>query len=83
MCMQMPSKPMTFKKSGPARTGVLDIYHASTYIANVGKALFGEASADAKAWLEEGRARLLSDGLLLSGGAEAAIANVSVACASG
>jgi hypothetical protein len=46
----------------PGATGVLDIYHASSYISDAGKALFGEGSAEAKAWLEEGRERLLSDG---------------------
>jgi hypothetical protein len=45
----------------PGSAGVLDIDHASAHISDAGKGLFGEGSA-AKAWLEEGRALLLSDG---------------------
>jgi hypothetical protein len=45
----------------PGSGGVLDIYHASGHISDAGKGLFGEGAA-AKAWLEEGRALLLSDG---------------------
>jgi hypothetical protein len=46
----------------PGGGGVLDIYHAAAHIAGAGKALFGEGSAAAAAWLEAGRGRLLSDG---------------------
>ena len=42
--------------------GVLDIYHAAGHIAEAGKKLFGEGAEAAKAFLEEGRALLLSDG---------------------
>jgi len=41
---------------------VLDIYHAAEHIADAGKGLFGEGTAAARAWLEGGRALLLSDG---------------------
>lgn len=46
----------------PGAAGVLDIYHASTYIADAGKALFGEGTAAATAWLDQGRHSLLTDG---------------------
>ncbi len=42
--------------------GVLDIYHAAEHISGAGKKLFGEGTDEAKTWLEEGRASLLSDG---------------------
>jgi hypothetical protein len=41
---------------------VLDIYHAAEHIADAGKGLFGEGTAAASTWLEEGRRLLLSDG---------------------
>ena len=46
----------------PGSGGVLDIYHAAEHISDAGKKLFGEKSAEAKAWLEGGRGLLLSDG---------------------
>jgi hypothetical protein len=46
----------------PGSGGVLDIYHAAEHIAEAGKKLFGEKSAEAKTFLEEGRGLLLSDG---------------------
>jgi hypothetical protein len=46
----------------PGSGGVLDIYHASGHISDAGKGLFGEGTAEAKAWLEEGRASVPSDG---------------------
>jgi len=46
----------------PGGGGVLDVYHAAGHIADAGKKLFGEGTAAAKAWLEAGRALLLSDG---------------------
>jgi hypothetical protein len=46
----------------PGSAGVLDIYHAAGHIADAGKKVFGEKSAAAKAFLEGGRALLLSDG---------------------
>ena len=45
----------------PGSGGVLDVYHAAGHIADAGKKLFGEGAA-AAAWLEGGRALLLSDG---------------------
>ena len=42
--------------------GVLDIYHAAEHMADAGKKLFGEKSAESQTWLEEGRTRLLCDG---------------------
>jgi len=41
---------------------VLDVYHAAEHIADAGKGLFGEGTAEAAAWLEDGRGLLLSDG---------------------
>ena len=41
---------------------VLDIYRAAEYLADAGKALFGEGTTEAAAWLEDGRGLLLSDG---------------------
>jgi hypothetical protein len=46
----------------PGSSGLLDIYHASTYISDAAKALCGEGTAPAKAWLDEGRQALLKDG---------------------
>lgn len=46
----------------PGGKGVLDIYHAAGHISEAGKGLFGEKSAAAKTWLQEGRALTLSDG---------------------
>ena len=46
----------------PGASGVLDIYHASTYISDAAKALFGEGTPEAKAWLDQGRQSLLADG---------------------
>ena len=46
----------------PGSGGVLDIYHAAGHISDAGKKLFGEKTAEAKTWLEGGRALLLSDG---------------------
>ncbi len=46
----------------PGSGGVLDIYHASGHISDAGKKLFGEGTAAAKTWLDEGRSLLLSDG---------------------
>ena len=46
----------------PGSGGVLDIYHAAEHIADAAKKLFGEGTAAATAWLEGGRALVLSDG---------------------
>jgi hypothetical protein len=46
----------------PGASGILDIYHASSYIADAAKALFGDGTAEAKTWLEQGRQSLLADG---------------------
>jgi hypothetical protein len=46
----------------PGASGILDIYHASTYIADAAKALFGEGTAEAMTWLDQGRQALLADG---------------------
>jgi hypothetical protein len=50
------------KTQFPGASGILDIYHASTYISDAAKALFGEGTADAKTWLDQGRQSLLADG---------------------
>jgi len=41
---------------------VLDIYHAAEHISDAAKAIFGEGTAEATTWREEGRQLLLSDG---------------------
>jgi hypothetical protein len=41
---------------------VLDIYHAAEHVSDAGKGLFGEGTAAAAAWLEQGCRLLLSDG---------------------
>jgi hypothetical protein len=41
---------------------VLDVYHAAEHVSDAGKGLYGEGTAAAARWLEEGRRRLLSDG---------------------
>lgn len=46
----------------PGAAGILDIYHASSYIADAAKALYGEGSPEAKTWLDQGRQSLLADG---------------------
>lgn len=46
----------------PGASGTLDIYHASTYIADAAKALFGEGTPEALTWLDQGRQALLADG---------------------
>jgi hypothetical protein len=46
----------------PAAAQVLDIFHASGYIAAAANALHGEGTAGAADWLERGRAALLADG---------------------
>jgi len=46
----------------PGAAGILDIYHASTYIADAAKALFGEGTTAAMTWLDQGRRALLADG---------------------
>lgn len=46
----------------PGASGLLDIYHASEYISDAAKALFGEGAPEVAAWLDEGRQALLADG---------------------
>jgi hypothetical protein len=46
----------------PGAAEMLDIYHAGEHLSDAGKALFGAGTAEAAAWLEAGRQRLLSDG---------------------
>lgn len=46
----------------PGASGLLDIYHASEYISDAAKALFGEGTPEAATWLDEGRQALLADG---------------------
>jgi hypothetical protein len=41
---------------------VLDIYHAAEHVADAGKGLYGDGTAEAAIWLESGRQLLLSDG---------------------
>jgi hypothetical protein len=49
-------------KQLPGSAGLLDIYHAGEHLAACAKALYGEGSAAARAWLEAGRLRLLTAG---------------------
>ena len=54
-----------WKAAGRALTGrrqTLDIYHASGHIATAGRRLFGEGTAEAKAFHEHGRELLLAEG---------------------
>lgn len=46
----------------PAADQVLDIYHASHYLATAAAALHGEGTAAAADWLDRGRAAVLADG---------------------
>lgn len=46
----------------PGAAELLDIYHAGEHLSDAGKVLFGAGTAEAAAWLEAGRRRLLSDG---------------------
>lgn len=48
----------------PTAQGVLDIFHAAEHLADAGKRVFGDGSAEAAAWLEESRQALLSRGWL-------------------
>ena len=54
-----------WKSANRALTGchqTLDIYHACEHIADAGKRLFGEGTADAMAFFEKGRTLLLAEG---------------------
>jgi hypothetical protein len=46
----------------PGAAGLLDIYHASEHLAICGQALYGEGTAEARAWLDQTRAALLVGG---------------------
>jgi hypothetical protein len=46
----------------PGAPGLLDVYHGAQKLAEGAKAVFGEGSAQAKAYAERGRMRLLEDG---------------------
>jgi hypothetical protein len=46
----------------PGATGLLDIYHAGEHLAACGRALYGEGTAEAQAWLDEARAAVLTGG---------------------
>lgn len=46
----------------PGAAGLLDIFHASEHLAACGHKLYGEGTAEARAWLEEARAALLAGG---------------------
>jgi hypothetical protein len=46
----------------PGAAGVLDVFHACEHVGSAAAALFGEGSADAAAWRERVRDRLLADG---------------------
>ena len=46
----------------PGAAGLLDIYHAGAHLAACGQKLYGEGTAEARAWLEEARAALVAGG---------------------
>ncbi len=46
----------------PGAAGLLDIYHAGEHLAACGRELYGEGTAEARAWLEQTRAALLAGG---------------------
>jgi hypothetical protein len=46
----------------PGAAGLLDIYHAGEHLAACGQKLYGEGTAQARAWLEEARDALLAGG---------------------
>jgi hypothetical protein len=46
----------------PGSVGLLDIYHAGEHLAACAKVLYGEGTAAAQAWLDQGRQALLTDG---------------------
>jgi hypothetical protein len=46
----------------PGSGGLLDIYHAGEHLADAARVLYGEGSAEAGAWLDTGRQRLLAEG---------------------
>lgn len=46
----------------PGCQGLIDIYHASQYLADVSRVAFGEETTEAAVWLERARGRLLGDG---------------------
>jgi hypothetical protein len=46
----------------PGAAGVLDIYHAGEHLAACGQKLYGEGTAEARAWLAQTRAGLLAGG---------------------
>lgn len=47
----------------PGAQGLLDIYHAGEHLATCAKKLYGEGTAQAKEWLDEGRRQLLTAGM--------------------
>lgn len=50
------------ERAFPGSEGLIDIYHVSTHLAEVGRAAFGEGTPEAAAWRERARGRLLGDG---------------------
>jgi hypothetical protein len=46
----------------PGSAGLLDIYHAGEHLAACAKALYGEGTAQARAWADAGRQALLAGG---------------------
>lgn len=51
-----------FKKNFPLAEHILDFWHANEYLVELGPALFGEGSAEAKAWCDEQGHRLKHEG---------------------
>jgi hypothetical protein len=50
------------RKQLPGAAQLLDIFHASEHLSGCAKALYGEGTAEAKAWADAGRAALLTAG---------------------
>jgi len=46
----------------PGCQGLLDIYHAAEHLAGCARVLYGEGTAAAQAWVDQGRQALLTDG---------------------
>ena len=49
-------------KQLPGASGLLDIYHGLEHVSACAKAVYGEGTAPARAWAEQGRRRLLTEG---------------------
>ena len=69
------------RKQLPGAAQLLDIFHGYEHLAGCAKALFGEGTAEARAWVEAGRRALLTAGrrALLTAGAAGVQAHLAAA----